>query len=330
MDITAISLVEDIRVQESLARYPELLVPASHDRQPEWRHERRIPGLITTILAQNALTPTQRRSLAALRLRQFILCDWYDATRVVADRLDGDPIVAELPPRSLHVIVGDTDSRLLAYTCLQPAGDQTNALAADDRDTLLTTPGRPLFPTERELFGPDVFTTVPGLSSVPLARVWEWACSFRNQALRTPLTAAAMYEVFCAPLLFALDPQHGVDVILGNTNLAARKVYKQLGVPGLFAPAFPAQPPEEDGYWTEGVNRQGEFWPSVLALDDMRRRHQHLRMIDAALDEQPQQLIGALRAALAETPVLPEVFLPPSGAAPSLWMSDPDALPDAL
>jgi hypothetical protein len=309
-----------ISVVEREARYPALLFGPWGVRPPVWQRQRQDSYLRATIVEQGALTDAQWRQLGAFRLHQFILCGWYDARRVESDRIDGDPALDHLPTRTLHAFVGDADGRLLAYTCLQPAGDVTSALDADDDRVLLTTPGRPLFPTERELFGPHVFTSLAGLREIPLARIWEWACTIRNQAIRTSITPAAMYEAFCAPILLALNPRLRIEVILGNTNLPARKVYRQLGIPGLYAPSYPVQPPEEDGYWLSGVNQQGEFWPSVMALDDVRTHSEVVRRVDSALDASPRELPSALRAALASATPPPQRFV--SGDDDAHWTSD--------
>jgi hypothetical protein len=220
-----------------------------------------------------------------------------------------DPAIRELPPRTLHAIVGDTDGRLLAYTCLQPAGDAYTALAADDERIYLSSPNRPQFPTERELFGSGVFSSLAALREIPLSRIWEWACTVRNQAIKTSLTPAAMYEAFCAPIMYALDRPRQIDVILGNTNLPARKVYRQLGIPGLYAPDYPVQPPHEDGYWVSSVNVQGEFWPSVMAVDDVRVHPDTLRRIDVALSAPAAELAPALREALVRATPEPQQFV---------------------
>jgi hypothetical protein len=305
---------------EREARYPDLLSGPWGMRPPVWRRQRPASGFCATILEQSALTTAQWRQLGVFRLHQFILCGWYDARRVETDRVVIDPSLDHLPARTLHVFVGDADGRLLAYTCLQPAGDVTSALEADNDRVLLTAPGRPLFPTERELFGPHVSTSLAGLREIPLAHIWEWACTIRNQAIRTSITPAAMYEAFCAPILLALDPRFNIDVILGNTNLPARKVYRQLGIPGLYAPTYPVQPPEEDGYWMSGVNQQGEFWPSVMALDDVRAHSEVVRRVDSALDAPPTELPVTLRAALASATPPPQRFV--SGNDEAYWTSD--------
>jgi hypothetical protein len=283
---------------EMEARYPELLSAVGDCAL--WRRRRSGLGLVTTIIEHQALTSLQRQRIAEFRLRQFVLWDWYDARRVAAEACERDPIVDGLPPQALHICVGTAEGRLLAYTCLQPAGDATHFVAAADVRTTVVTPARPLFPTERELFGPEVFSTLPALRAIPLARMREWACTVRNKLHGARVGAvAAMYESFCVPLLYALDATHGIEVILGNNNDAARKIYAQLGAAVLYAPATPARAPEQDGYWTSAVNEQGAFWPGVLALADLRAHDQYLRLLDAALDVEESALPSALRGAWA-------------------------------
>jgi hypothetical protein len=317
-EATEIALVADLtqlRANEHDARYPNLLFGPWDQQAPAWQRMRSASGLHAVMIEQRALSEAQRRELGAFRLRQFVLCEWYDAQRVAADRLAFDPDMDDLPQRTLHAIVGDTDGRLLAYTCLQPAGDAHTALAADDERTYLSSPHRPQFPTERELFGAEVFTSLAALRAIPLSRIWEWACTVRNQAIKTSLTPAAMYEAFCAPILFALNRPRQIDVILGNTNLAARKVYRQLGVPGLYAPDYTVRPPHEDGYWVSSVNVQGEFWPSVMALEDVRAHPDTLRSVDQALSAPAAQLTPELREALARATPVPQQFVSDGDAA---------------
>src|SRR4029077_1785601 len=163
-----------LRTMEHEARYPNLLFGLWDHQAPAVRRVRAASGLYTTIVEQRALSAAQWRELGSFRLRQFVLCKWYDAQRIAADHLVIDPAMGDLPPRTLHAIVGDAEGRLLAYTCLQPAGDAHSALAADEERIYLASPNRPQFPTERELFGPQVFSSLAALREIPLSRVWEW------------------------------------------------------------------------------------------------------------------------------------------------------------
>src|SRR5260370_37457594 len=205
-----------------------------------------------------------------------------------------DPALDTLPAASVHFLVGTTDGRCLAYTCLQPAGEETpppnlplvhgRAPVSDRREQVvahcLTDVGRPLFPTERELFGSHVFASLPGLRDIPVERMREWACSFRNQVVQSPLSTAALFAAFSTPLLFAADPLREIEVILGNNNKPARKIYAELGLAVLYAPLVPVIPPNDDGYWMPVVNEQGHYWPGVLALADLRAHNTILQRVD--------------------------------------------------
>lgn len=348
--------LEQVRAAQLDAAYPELLVDTASDPMPALIYrERRQSGLIETILHHGALSEAQRQALAEFRLHQFVLCDWFEAERVAADHLTGDPGFDLLPPDTMHAVVGLSDGRILAYTCLQPAGasvsattlDQLVAVSATTLDQLVadaSTAGgdgataatkhfftdavRPLFPTERELFGAHLFETLPALRSIPIEYMREWACSFRNQVVRSSLETAALMAAFTRPLLLAADPAYGIKVIVGNNNRAARKIYAALDLPVLYAPFAPVSPPTDDGYWTSGVNQQGQFWPGALAREDMAEHLKLLQQMDATLDLSPSDLRRALATALRQaerrgTAPQPRALLPLPDPHEMFWTNDP-------
>src|SRR5262245_50801980 len=95
---TGIALVADLtqlRSKEHDARYPNLLFGPWDQQAPAWQRVRLASGLHAIMIEQRALSDAQRRELGAFRLRQFVLCEWYDAQRVAADHLALDPAMDE-------------------------------------------------------------------------------------------------------------------------------------------------------------------------------------------------------------------------------------------
>jgi GNAT superfamily N-acetyltransferase len=334
---------EQVRAAQREALYPELLTGTdSASTSALLYRERRQSGLITVLLYHGALSPAQRLALAEFRLHQFVLCGWYDAERVATDQLTGDPAFHVLPPATIHAVVGLSDGCCLAYTCLQPAGESVSSVTLDQlvdapaaQDSVgpqqahhyFADADRALFPTERELFGPHVYDTLPALRTIPIEHVREWACWFRNQAVRSPLEIPALVAAFTRPMQYVAEPQHEIDIVVGHYNQTARKVYAALGLPVLYAPLAPVQPPTEDGYWTQGVNQQGAFWPGAFARADLMEHLVVIRQLDAALDLAPKDLRRTLAAALRNAEHRtgappPHALLPLSDPQTLFWTTD--------
>lgn len=205
-----------IRTAQAQARYPSLLEGLrSHSLLAPV--QRTGSGLITVAVEQRELGKAALAALGAFRLQQYQLCRWYDLQRVAADRAERDPQLDALPASTIHIFSGTSEGHLLAYACLQGANALTAGEAAllDQQQALfLTDTPRPLFASERELFGPACFTSLPALRRVPLAALGELNCFLRNQALLSPLSTIAAIESLLLMTRCILRPA-GLQAILG-------------------------------------------------------------------------------------------------------------------
>jgi hypothetical protein len=316
---STVQYVHDLQAAEEAARYSELFIATYGSGAPPLaRRVRARSDLVTLAYRHDTLSPNQWQALGGFRLRQFVLWEWYDAERVRADGLTVDPAFAELPPDSLHIVVGTSDGRFLAYSCVQSAGG-----VPEEAHLRLTSPNRSLFPTERELCGPDLFASLPAMRDLPLSRIREWTCSFRRYGANSSLAMAALFAAFCAPLRALADSRWGADAMIGNMNATARKIYVSLGMPVLYAPEAPVVAPADDGYWLPKVNAPGQYWPGALARADLVEHLGVLQRIDEALEAPPNDLRSALALAFHRGPPPPARALRKGAeASPVRWISD--------
>jgi hypothetical protein len=235
-----------------------------------------------------------------------------------------------VPPATIHGFVGTPDGRLRAYYCIQPAAERSDEapiepldLDGHDRAPTLAAADRPLFPTEIELCGPEVFPSLPYARETAVAQVRELTYLLRNQAIPTPLSIAAMVEAFNSAAQIIVDPRLHIRLAIGNASREARQTLAYLGIPALYAPASRVAPRRDDYYWLDAVNVPGNFWPFAIATDDLRAHAAHFRRIDDVLSLPPtllrRQLLLLLRRP-QRTP--PWALLAKAGAARAMWTTD--------
>ena len=252
-------------------------------------------GLIVVALRHGDLTERQWRDLSAFRLEQCVLCGWYDPA-VVLDNGDFlDPASETLADDAIHLVVGTREGLILSYFCFEPAsaqsGEYRHAPTARDGRTgasngadadgdgrapapvwTIADHGRPVFATERDLFGPGVFAALPGLASAPISRVREVNYLMRNQVvpLTSRLGSLAVVEAVSAvgQLLFASSPP--LVALVGNMDLEARRLLHDLDIPVLYAPHMPGIAGDSQCPWSAEVDAPGRFWPFVIAADDLQ------------------------------------------------------------
>ncbi len=327
--IESSALQEIYAHEQRQARYPDLfMTPAD---APLLRHVRAGTGLASMAIRHGSLTARQRAALGVFRLQQFALCGWYDLAEVRKQRLLVDPMLAQCPEKTIHIIVGaQSDYRVLAYFCLQAAPSVPNDGALNgsapahaprigDRD-------RPLFPTEYDQSGPDMLASLPALAALPIDRVYELTCLLSNRALTNPLSFAALIEGFYSMSCLARDPQMHIDAIIGHVDKGARQVVRRLGVPVLYAPLVPPIHSPQDVLWTKYVLEHGRFWPFVIATDDLHRHDDWFARLDQALEADDAHLKRALVDLLGHPePTLPQAFVPSASdaASPYFWTDDP-------
>jgi hypothetical protein len=319
-------------IQQREARYHELLLaPRQANKGVIYSQRRAGSGLIALALEHRALSPAQHQALGEFRLQQYLACGWYDSQRVAQQGLQTDPALAQLPATTIHVLVGTEDGRLLAYFAMQEASVQPPNAGSHTlgKAVFLDDPDRPLFASESELFGPNLFASLPALRRIPLTEMRELSCLLRNQAIVSPLSVIAVVEAVYTMTHLVMRRNASIRVLLGGVGLEARQVTASLGIPILYSPLAPVIKPsssaEPDVPWAEGEHAQGKFWPFVIALDDLQAHHDHFRQLDRLLSGSEQELRRALvRFRRQRQALAPQALVPPAGESSLLWTSDPD------
>jgi hypothetical protein len=330
--------VQAARAHAPHLRYPELLLRERlAGAAVQWR-QRAGTGLLSAAVRHAALSGAQRAALGEFRLHQSVLSQLYDAAFVVRHGLTTDPACDTLPGDTIHVLVGMPDGRLLAYFCMQPAVEMDldkelvssgSAVVADEpasasHPVRIGARRRPLFPTEYELFGPELLSSLPALRKLPVAEVRELSCLLCNQALRSPLTLAAIVEAFQMMARVVMDAANGIHALISDADLEGRRIGARLGLPVLYAPFAPVAFERRDDYWSAAVNAQGTFWPYVTAIADLYRHAAQFQRMDEAL-ELPEPAVRRVLVELLKHPVVtaPRAFVPEPGATSLLWTDDP-------
>ena len=319
--------------EQRRARYPDLLAPSAG--RSLLRRERAGSGLVSVAWRHGALTARQRAALGVFRLQQFALCNWYEYPEIMKQRLLVDPMLAQCPNGTIHIVVGtQADYRVLAYFCLQ------SAPPLPDHDSLSDSlngslPGgiprigdrnRPLFPTEYDQSGPEMLASLPELAALPINRVFELTSLLSNRVVAAPFSFAALIDGFFMMSCLARDTQMGIDAIIGHVDGGARRVVWRLGVPVLYAPLAPPIHSPQDVLWAKYVLEHGRFWPFVIATDDLRRHASWFARLDATLDTDKSHLKRALVDLLGHPePTRPLAFASSVNnlASPYFWTDDP-------
>jgi hypothetical protein len=327
---THAALLERYAATQRRICYPAFFVSgrtsynASGGEPPRVWRTRRGAGLTTVALRHGALTPHQRAALGEFRLQQFALCGWYDLEVIAEQELQRDPTLDHCPDASIHILVGTAaEHHILAYFCLHaaPGGPWRpgHAPRMDDR-------GRPLFPTEFDQCGPEVFASLPQLAAVPIDRVLELACLLSNRVAPSPLSVAALAEGFYTVSCLVRERDAGIEALIGHVDRDARRMVARLGIPVLYAPLAPPAPIEQDAVWTQDVLEPGRFWPFAIATADLHRHAGWFARLDAALDAPAADLRRTLVGLLGHpAPTAPRAFvLSPAGqAGPYFWTGNP-------
>ena len=325
-----------IQVRQADVRYPLLLAIAPHGDGVVYHRVREGTGLVTVAIRHDALTPDQRAALGEFRLHQYLLCGWYDLDAVAAHSVTQDPAFDAMSADTMHIVVGTQDNILLAYFCIQPAdrgcpGDsawQAGSRVYPDQGPRggprMRHPSRPLFPSEVELFGPHLFSSLPAVRDVPVDRVRELSCLLRNRTHQSPLAASAIVEAIYTMSYLKTRPESPTRIVVGNADLAARRVIGHLGLPFLYAPLAPVVKPQHDSLWADVVNAQGNFWPFVLAISDARAYPEHFRALDEVLSLPADQIRrGLVEFRRRRDAIVPRTLLRGADSSLVLWTADP-------
>jgi hypothetical protein len=325
-----------IQARQRDARYPMLLAIAPREDGVIFHRIREGTGLVTVAIRHGSLTPDQHTALGEFRLQQYLLCGWYDHDAVMAHSATQDPAFDVMAADTMHIVVGSQDNILLAYFCIQPAGrsfpDHSGWQAglrvypnpSPRGRPRMCHPSRTLFPSEVELFGPHLFSALPAVRDVPVDHVRELSCLLRNRTHQSPLAATAIVEAIYTLCHLKTRPESPIRIVIGNADLAARRVIGHLGLPFLYAPLAPVMKPQHDSLWSDVVNVQGNFWPFVLAIADARAHPEHFRTLDAVLSLPTDQIRRALvDFRRSREAIVPRTLLRDVDSSLVLWTADP-------
>jgi hypothetical protein len=324
------------RQRQEEARYASLLQADSTLGSGVLYKRKRPSGLIALAVAHDALSAEQRVAIGEWRLDQYALCGFYNTTVLAARELFTDPAMQELGPGTIHAFAGTADGHLLAYCCVQPATaqDQRPDVPAGSRAKLsrrlqmtMATPGRCVFPTERELFGPGIFVSLAAVRETPVREVRELTRLVHNQAIDSPQVGLAVVEVIHALTQVLVEPRLGIRLAVGNIGSNARQAVGNLRMPMLYARqarvVVTTAGPDYD-YWIAPANFDRNFWPFVIASADLRAMRAYLRQLDRALAQSaPEEVRSALASVTRQSKQhLPKSLLRSATKSPLLWVAD--------
>jgi hypothetical protein len=305
--------------------YPELLsLSAQQHRRALYVRRRPYTDVVAIALRHADLTTEQLCALNEFRLDQFQLCGFYDQEYVNAHAIREDPDLYVLPPDTIHLMVGASDGRLLAYSYIQPAKGVTRT----DPPITMADPVRPWFPCEIESFGPHIFSSLPGLREVVVSRLAEVSILLKNQVAQGPATGYAVVEDVLALALLQISPQVDLAATLAYCDFEARKVIYDLGMTAIYAPYAPILYNNLQPHWTSGANDPYRFWPSVFSSDDFCREISHLQALDALLNLTPREVRAELVSWRRQgRRIEPHALLPAAGTSDVVWITTPDIGP---
>lgn len=272
---------------------------------------RRGTGLIVAVARHDHLSHEALEAIARFRLNQYVAAGLYDEHQAWRYRKHGDPSLSVLAGHDLHVAVGDTHGRFLAYLCIQsalpvpvPGSRDTQARITKGSNPRLQEHSRPLFPVETE-YG-NIYSRHQRLQAVPISEVRELTRLLRNQdpsLRRDPIAHVALAEVLIAGTKTLYDPASRIEAIVGCIAPDARRVLYAMGIPIAYAPEAPviganlgggsSESPDEL-LWTRAATVPGRFWPCAIATADLRADHDYYDTLDQLL-ETPDKA-AALRA----------------------------------
>ncbi len=346
-----------LRNAQRMARYPELLTKSAQSLLFRRREEEPAgSGLVVNAIRHADLSDAQRHALGVFRIHQCLLWEWYDPALALTWRITSDPALDVSPRDTYHVLVGTRDGMILAYITLEPAPDgrvDTSFLPPDE-DRALASAGlagdgatvtqgkaraglrfpwlrawrlvdaeRPLFLTERELFGPNIFTSLPQLARLPVAHVRELNVLLRNAVVSgsSRLGNIAVVESISAMVDLLLANRAHLRAILGHSDEEAYRLLADLDIPALYAPHTPLAYPAighggpKDGLWNTSMDSPDRFCPFVIAIEDLHDHADYFASIERSLQGTQRTIIRDL-VALRRAPNThtPHAFAPREAA----------------
>lgn len=266
-------------------------------------------GLVIAVVRHDQLSEEALEAIARFRLAQYVAAGLYDAQHAWRYQKRGDPALKALSGHDMHVAVGHTNGRFLAYLCIQsalPLIDTSHAsgIKNPNPSPRLCEQERPLFPVETEYGG--IYNLHPGLRVMPVSGVRELSRLVRNQdpALRRdPIVQLALAEVLLAGARTLYHRAWRIEAVVGCIAPDARRVLYAMGMPIAYAPGAPVIGENLGGgapelpnelLWAQAAHVPGRFWPCAIASADLRLDHDYFDSLDQVLESGDK--ITALRA----------------------------------
>jgi len=266
-----------LRSRQLSARYPALTAIATKGKDVLYLRNRP-SGLWSYAIRHDMLSASAFNEFGEFRIDQYALAGLYDTSKIAQRGYRTDPTLADLAENAIHVLCGTAAGQILACCSIVPPrgplySEPTGLLVKRRHPLALADQERAVFPAETELFGRGVFESLPAIQTIPVERMREIAHLMRNQAIKTPLTGIAVFEICYALTEVLTNPRLGIDVTLGSSGPEARNLMELVNIPMLYAPwaqVVVSEAAPEDDFWIPPTNAEGYFWPFVMATADLR------------------------------------------------------------
>ena len=321
-----------LRSRQQSAHYPALTAIAARGKNLLYQRSRP-SGLWAYAIRHDMLAADAFNEFGEFRIDQYALAGLYDTTKIAQRGYRTDPSLANVAETTIHVLCGTNAGQILSCCSIVPAkgplySEPTGRLVKRRRPLVIGDEERALFPSETELYGRGVFESLPAIQQAPIERMRELVRMMRNQAITSPLTSLAVFEVCFAITEVLTDPKLGIDLALGNAGPEARNLMEIINIPLLYAPwasvVVTETIPEED-FWIPPPNAEGYFWPFVMPSADLRAITPFRQELDKALGSPAQAARNALVqvANLAKQPGWPQPQFVLQGQMPPRWFASP-------
>jgi len=321
-----------LRSRQLSARYPALTAIATKGKDALYLRNRP-SGLWSYAIRHDMLSASAFNEFGEFRIDQYALAGLYDTTKIAQRGYRTDPTLADLAENAIHVLCGTAAGQILACCSVVPPrgplySEPTGLLVKRRRPLVLADQERAVFPAESELFGRGVFESLPAIQTIPVERMREIAHLMRNQAIKTPLTGIAVFEVCYALTEVLTNPRLGIDLTLGSSGPEARNLMELVNIPMLYAPwaqVVVSEAAPEDDFWIPPTNAEGYFWPFVMATADLRAIAPFRLQLNGALASPAESTRSAIIevAKLARNANMPQPMFLHEAQIPPRWYASP-------
>ncbi|HEU4785360.1 MAG TPA: ThiF family adenylyltransferase [Ktedonobacterales bacterium] len=321
-----------LRSRQLSARYPALTSIAAKGKDVLYLRNRP-SGLWSYAIRHDMLPTSAFNEFGEFRIDQYALAGLYDTSKIAQRGYRTDPTLADLAENAIHVLCGTSTGQILACCSIVPPrgplySEPTGLLVKRRRPLVLADQERAVFPAETELFGRGVFESLPAIQAIPVERMREIAHLMRNQAIKTPLTGIAVFEICYALTEVLTNPRLGIDVTLGSSGPEARNLMELVNIPMLYAPwaqVVVSEAAPEDDFWIPPTNAEGYFWPFVMATADLRAIAPFRLQLNGALASPAETTRSAIIevARLARIATISQPMFLQEAQIPPRWHASP-------